>query len=83
MSDPDIAARLQRLESQVEQLTAALAEQAKAAALAQSTATALTAVFIEEASLSSGMPANIIETKLAKARERLAKPAAPAIPRRM
>ncbi len=83
MSDPDTAARLQRLEAQVEQLTVALAEQAKAAALAQTTATVLTAVFIEEASLSSGMPASIIEGKLAKARARLAQPAAPAAPRRM
>jgi hypothetical protein len=75
MSDPDTTARLQRLETQIEQLTAALAEQARAAALALTTATALTAVFVEEASLSSGMPASIIEGKLAKARERLAQPA--------
>ena len=81
MSDPDTAARLQLLETQVGQLTAALAEQAKAAALALTTATALTAVFVEEASLSSGMPASIIEGKLTKARERLAQPVA--APRRM
>jgi len=65
MSDVDLTTRLQTLETQVAQLTATVA--------------ALSATFVEEASLSSGMPPKLIEDKITK---RLAKPAAPAAPPR-
>jgi uncharacterized coiled-coil protein SlyX len=52
MSDTDLAARLQTLEAQVTSLTATVA--------------ALSATFVEEASLSSGMPPKLIEDKIAK-----------------